>query len=397
MAGFQFAMTSFSILTRVANGSCLVNVPHMVRITIVSMLAMTSFALIALASFNAPAADEKDPPIFWFVVAVLASCLIGISSGMGEATFLGFLKGYPSHTVGYVSSGTGFAGLSGTGTLLILQGMGLANQYIFLIACPTILVYYLAFVWLNKKKKELPFIKQEVAERASLVEQHEQAPDALMNPSNFGSEANRQAAGNAVIDEEEPNVPLTWTSGLEILPRAFPLIINLFTVYFLEYCIIGCFADRMAIRAQNRHADELDCSELRCFIWKDYYVILNYCYQVGVFCSRSSLSLFQIKRQHIWILTALQLLNWFYFFANTQWFFMPSLYVNCPIMIWVGFMGGAAYVNVMHNLLDLPSLKKTEREVALVLSLMFNDTGVLLSAVFTQIVDVTIYSADKLT
>lgn len=75
---------------------------------------------------------------------------------------------------------------------------------------------------------------------------------------------------------------------------------------------------------------------------------------------------------------------------------MPSLYVNCPIMIWVGFMGGAAYVNVMHNLLDLPSLKKTEREVALVLSLMFNDTGVLLSAVFTQIVDVTIYSADKL-
>ena len=65
-------------------------------------------------------------------------------------------------------------------------------------------------------------------------------------------------------------------------------------------------------------------------------------------------------------------------------------------MIWVGFMGGAAYVNVMHNLLDLPSLKKTEREVALVLCLMFNDTGVLLSAIFTQIVDVTLYSSDKL-
>ena len=141
MAGFQFAMTFFSILTRLANGSCLVNVPHMVRITIVSMLAMTSFALIALASFNAPAADEKDPHIFWFVVAVLASCLIGISQGMGEATFLGFMKGYPSHTVGYVSSGTGFGGLSGTGTLLILQGKGLSNQYIFLIMCPTILVY----------------------------------------------------------------------------------------------------------------------------------------------------------------------------------------------------------------------------------------------------------------
>ena len=48
----------------------------------------------------------------------MASCLIGIATGLGEATFLGFLNGYPSHTVGYVSSGTGFAGLFGTGTLL---------------------------------------------------------------------------------------------------------------------------------------------------------------------------------------------------------------------------------------------------------------------------------------
>ena len=294
-------MTTFSILTRVANGTCLVNVPHMTRITVVSLLAVTSFALIALASFNAPDPSEKDPPIFWFIVAVLASCLIGISCGMGEATFLGFLKGYPSHTVGYVSSGTGFAGLSGTGTLLVLQGIGLANQYIFIVTCPTILIYYLAFVWLNKKKKELPFIKPQVAERASLVEQHEQTPNELMNPSNLASEntSARVSAMEQGLEEEEPNVSLTWKTGLEILPKAFPLIINLFTVYFFEYCIIGCFADRMAIRAQNRHPNN------DAFIYKDYFVILNYCYQVGVFFSRSSLSFFSIKRQYIWILTAL--------------------------------------------------------------------------------------------
>ena len=120
-------MTSFSIMTRVANGTILVNVPHMIRITAVSCLSITSFSLIALASFNAPTKDEKDPTIIWFVIAVCASCLIGIASGMGEATFLGFLKGYPSHTVGYVSSGTGFAGISGTVTLLILKGIGLAD------------------------------------------------------------------------------------------------------------------------------------------------------------------------------------------------------------------------------------------------------------------------------
>ena len=65
-------------------------------------------------------------------------------------------------------------------------------------------------------------------------------------------------------------------------------------------------------------------------------------------------------------------------------------------MIWVGFMGGAAYVNVMHNLLELLTLKKSEREVALVMSLMFNDLGVLSSAIFTQVMDLTIFTKDKM-
>jgi len=63
--------------------------------------------------------------------------------------------------------------------------------------------------------------------------------------------------------------------------------------------------------------------------------------------------------------------------------FAESIFINGPIMVWVGFMGGAAYVNVMHNILDLPSLKKEEREVALVCSLVLNDLGVLASAIFT--------------
>jgi hypothetical protein len=76
--------------------------------------------------------------------------------------------------------------------------------------------------------------------------------------------------------------------------------------------------------------------------------------------------------------------------------FAETLFINGPIMIWVGFMGGAAYVNVMHNLLDLPSLKKEEREVALVCSLILNDLGVLSSAIFTQVMDLTLFPTSKL-
>ena len=75
--------------------------------------------------------------------------------------------------------------------------------------------------------------------------------------------------------------------------------------------------------------------------------------------------------------------NFIYFLTNTKYLFAESLLANAPIMVWVGFMGGAAYVNVMHNILELPTLKQEEREVALVLTLMMNDAGVLMSSVFT--------------
>ena len=60
-------------------------------------------------------------------------------------------------------------------------------------------------------------------------------------------------------------------------------------------------------------------------------------------------------------------------------------------------MGGASYVNVMHNLLELKTLKKSEKEGALVLSLVFNDFGILSSAIFTLIMDQTLYKSANLT
>ena len=47
------------------------------------------------------------------------------------------------------------------------------------------------------------------------------------------------------------------------------------------------------------------------------------------------------------------------------------------IMIWVGLMGGAAYVNVMYNLLESHELVRREKELALTLTGVFNDIGIL--------------------
>lgn len=88
-------------------------------------------------------------------------------------------------------------------------------------------------------------------------------------------------------EEKEPNVPLNFANGARIFPKVFRLIFNLFSVYFLEYCIISCFADRIQYRVQARHKDEED--KFRIFLWNNYYVVLNFSYQLGVFISRSSL------------------------------------------------------------------------------------------------------------
>ena len=55
-----------------------------------------------------------------FYVSLLASVVLGTVSAFGESTVLGFCKGFPSTVVGYFGSGTGFAGVFGSGFILIL-------------------------------------------------------------------------------------------------------------------------------------------------------------------------------------------------------------------------------------------------------------------------------------
>jgi len=65
-----------------------------------------------------------------------------------------------------------------------------------------------------------------------------------------------------------------------------------------------------------------------------------------------------------------------------------------PMLIWVGLMGGASYVNVLHAMLDLNTLDKTEKESAMSLSLFFNDFGILLATTLSLILGNTLFTRD---
>jgi hypothetical protein len=52
-------------------------------------------------------------------------------------------------------------------------------------------------------------------------------------------------------------------------------------------------------------------------------------------------------------------------------------------------MGGASYVNIMHNLLELKTLRQDEKEVAVTLALIFIDVGIVSASSFTLLADAT--------
>jgi hypothetical protein len=60
--------------------------------------------------------------------------------------------------VGNFGSGTGFAGVFGSGITLILQSAGLTNGQIFFIIMPSVIPYFLSFWWISRVKAKYPYV-----------------------------------------------------------------------------------------------------------------------------------------------------------------------------------------------------------------------------------------------
>jgi hypothetical protein len=55
------------------------------------------------------------------------------------------------------------------------------------------------------------------------------------------------------------------------------------------------------------------------------------------------------------------------------------------LMIWVGLMAGSSYVNVMYQILESPKLMQNEKELALTITTVGNDIGILLASIVSLI------------
>lgn len=326
LIGFiQWASVGVSIFVRMGNSYYLATWSHMLRMTIAALLTLTGLLLMALS--------------ISFPFTVFAVLLMGIGTCLGECVILAHLQHISPKLTSSWSSGTGMAGVAGSLSYLVLKSvLELDNQVIFLIFSPTALIY-----WFSYKVTE----SDPLYHRPNLVESESHA-------SQGGSWFRTKRAFG-----------LVW----------FPAT-QLGLVYFLEYVVYIGFA------AQSNPGSEHSSS------WWIYnsYEILSVCYQVGVFISRSSLSLFVIER--VWILTIIQTANFILWLWHVNSFFM-DIWVQFAMMVFVGLLGGASYVNIFYSLirLDKNPIPKEDREFCINLTGNAMTVGVILASVFELIYD----------
>ena len=69
-----------------------------------------------------------------------------------------------------------------------------------------------------------------------------------------------------------------------------------------------------------------------------------------------------------------------------------NIYVLFGIMVFVGLMGGASFVNIIFLIKTSDELLKTEKELALNMSAMCNDFGTLAASIMALILSLTVFS-----
>ena len=90
-------------------------------------------------------------------------------------------------------------------------------------------------------------------------------------------------------------------------------------------------------------------------------------------------------------MTSLQLSMFMIWFLNAIYLFITNIYVLFAMMVFVGCMGGTSYVNVIYKIQRTEKLKRTEKELAMMILTVFNDVGILSASILALILSLTIF------
>lgn len=304
---------------------------NQVRVAIVIILSAASFLITCFSVSN-----------FMTFTGVIAA---SVSSGLGEVSFLAYSANFDKRVVSGWSSGTGAAGLVGSGVYLLLKvffstRVTLGVQLII----PIIMTVTFYFLIVHPKPGQL-----EAAAHRRFYDSTDGLPIVDMIEANGTMTDSSVTSLNMVHDQEE----LSINDKLRLIyPLFIRFMLPLGLVYFFEYFINQGLYELMYFSNSSLSIDTQytlfsHLYQVCVFIHKSF-IVNDSMLQVGVFVSRSSVQFIQIKV--LWFLPLLQGVNFVLFLVHIIHPFFGSIYVAILLILFEGLLGGAAYVNTFYRI-----------------------------------------------
>lgn len=297
---------------------------------------------------------------------------MAFQGGLGEFSVLSMCSqtSDSKRTLTGWSSGTGFAGIAGYAWMVIMHSwLGLSFKTTLLSANIMPIAWLRIFAWLESQKqvKYMTLDCEEEQAGSAAGQQHsaagghstaaphtphshrrphfalESAADTSLLLEFPGSSAHSHSTAATTpatttpepkLLEGEPGIGPETTAAqkLRYTLALWPYMLPLFLVYFAEYAMQSGTWSAMGFPVSSPTARAA------------FYSYANWCYQAGVFVSRSSGMLFQAGRRMLWAMPLMQcaLLLFFVADAATHFWYNNGLLVVC---FGTGLLGGAVYVN----------------------------------------------------
>lgn len=361
MSFFSSALVFFGMIIKFCNTRFLIKIKHKYKNWATIIIWVISIGFLLLSKFCKV-----------FALSILASVLVGLGTGMGDITVLGFMKCFPPIIISGYSSGTGMSGIVGASLYLIFKSFNVSFTKTVLSLLAFYPVYGLCFFLVIRMKLEMDALENEYIE---------QMPEKNQSLISENEEILSQSSDRILVDhqseledkESKMNQILTWEVFWFIFSKIWPLLCSFLLLYFFEYMCLTSISSQLKLKYQDKYGPT------QPWVVKLLFEILQLSYQIGIFTTRSSLDL--IKIQRIWVLLVILLLLFTSMFVQTLVNVTPGIWLPIVNIFFVGITGGFGYANICHQVLKSPKIKKSEREISMNVTSMFSDLGIILNSV----------------
>ncbi|XKL69286.1 hypothetical protein PGB90_007055 [Kerria lacca] len=291
-----------------------------IRLSITVITAAIGFILVGMSNT--------------LTLTIIGVACTAFSSGIGESSLLSFTVFYKDKSiVSAWSSGTGGAGFFGSMTYAGLLAIGIS---------PSMTLYILLIIPLSMAISFWLILEN------PLKNQSQEAIERKVSSPELPTKINEES----------------FMLKINKIPSALKYAVPLFLVYYFEYVI-------------NQGLAELSILDNSFIDRKTQYRWYQVCYQIGVFISRSSIQIIQIKK--LWIIAFLQGLNLIFFLFQAIYIVVNNVWIIFAIIICEGILGGFGYINTYYKI--QVEEEPENREVVTGFTMIAETFGITLSGV----------------